>query len=78
MLLPPSLRGPVKRREPVVIKYVDAAGNPTTRKILLKEVAAQRDYIYLVAYCYARQAERTFRLDRIIHWEPLPEDAELE
>lgn len=74
MLLPPSLRGPVKRREPVVIDYVDASGNRTTRKILLKEVAAMRDYVYLVAYCYAKQAERTFRLDRIVRWEPAEEE----
>jgi predicted DNA-binding transcriptional regulator YafY len=70
MLLPPSLRGPVKRRELVIIDYVDASGNRTTRKILLKEVATQHDYIYLVAYCYTRRAERTFRLDRIVRWEP--------
>ncbi len=70
MLLPPSLRGPVKRREPVIIEYVDASGKRTTRKILLKEVASKQDYVYLVAYCYTRQAERTFRLDRIVHWEP--------
>lgn len=34
MLLPPSLRGPVKRREPVIIDYVDSSGNKSTRKIL--------------------------------------------
>jgi len=68
-LLPPSLRGPVKRREPIVIDYIDARGVMSTRKILLKEVTAMRDYVYLVAYCYARQAERTFRLDRIVRWE---------
>ncbi len=73
-LLPPSLRGPVYRREPVEIVYMDASGNQTTRKILLKEVMAQRDYVYLVAYCYVREAERMFRLDRIVSWQP----AELE
>jgi len=76
MLLPPSLRGPVKRREPMVIDYIDASGNKSTRKILLKEVAPMRDYIYLVAYCYAKQAERTFRLDRIVRWEPAEADDE--
>jgi DNA polymerase III epsilon subunit family exonuclease len=70
MLLPPSLRGPVKRRESMIIDYIDASGNKSTRKVLLKEVAAMRDYVYLVAYCYAKQAERTFRLDRIVRWEP--------
>ena len=72
-LLPLSLRGPVKRRETLVIDYIDASGNRTTRKIQLKEVTAMRDYVYLVAYCYARDAERTFRLDRILHWEKVPE-----
>jgi len=72
-LLPPSLRGPVKRRERVIIDYVDASGNKTTRTIQLKEVTAMRDYIYLVAYCYAKEAERTFRLDRILRWEKAPE-----
>ncbi len=69
-LLPPSLRGPVYRREPIHIVYVDAAGEQSVRKILLKEVVAQRDYIYLVAYCYVREAERMFRLDRIVSWQP--------
>ena len=75
-LLPPSLRGPVKRRERIIIDYVDASGNKTTRTILPKEVAAMRDYVYLVAYCYAKEAERTFRLDRILRWEKAPEPAD--
>lgn len=75
-LLPPSLRGPVKRREPILIDYVDAHGNRSTRKILLKDVATMQDYVYLVAYCYVRQAERTFRLDRIVHWEKAPKPEE--
>lgn len=73
-LLPPSLREPVKRREDVIIDYTDAYGSTSTRKIKLKEVAAFNDYIYVVAYCYAKKAERTFRLDRIVRWEKAPEE----
>jgi DNA polymerase III epsilon subunit family exonuclease len=72
-LLPPALRGPVKRRERIIIEYLDAQGNCTTRMIQLKEVATMRDYVYLVAYCYARDEERTFRLDRIIQWQKAPD-----
>lgn len=75
-LLPPGLRDPVKRREPLRIEYVDADGRKTTRTIRPKAVAAEHDYIYLVAYCYAKRAERTFRLDRITSWEIAPEPGE--
>ncbi len=74
LLLPPSLRGPVKRREPIAIEYVDASGFHSQRKIRLKEVIAQQDYIYLVAYCYSKKAERHFRLDRIVKWESVPDE----
>jgi len=73
-LLPPSLRDPVKRREEIIIDYIDARGATTTRKIRLKEVAAFSDYIYVVAYCHSKKAERTFRLDRIVRWEKVPDD----
>ena len=44
------------------------------RKIRLKEVVAQQDYVYVVAYCYSKKAERHFRLDRIVKWESVPDD----
>jgi DNA polymerase-3 subunit epsilon len=49
----------------LVITYVDGQGQKTERLVKPIHVQADNDYIYLVAYCHLRQAQRTFRLDRI-------------
>jgi predicted DNA-binding transcriptional regulator YafY len=48
------------------IKYMDKNGEISERWITPREVIGLSDYLYLQAYCHTRNAERTFRLDRII------------
>lgn len=64
--LPPSLQEALEDNRPIRITYVDAQGEQTIRTITPLQALATRGAIYLVAYCHLRQAERNFRLDRII------------
>ena len=48
------------------IKYMDKDGEISERWISPKEVIWLTDYIYLQAFCHTRNADRTFRLDRMI------------
>ena len=49
------------------IKYMDRDGEISERWVSPKQVIGLSDYIYLQAYCHTREAERTFRLDRILN-----------
>jgi predicted DNA-binding transcriptional regulator YafY len=60
-----SRKAPVAEQS-CVITYVDAKGDETTRMITPLRVQAANQLVYLVAYCHLRQAERSFRLDRIV------------
>jgi DNA polymerase III epsilon subunit len=64
--LPPSLQEALSFNKAVEITYIDAKGQQTLRRITPRRVQANRDYIYLVAFCHLRQEERHFRLDRIV------------
>ncbi|MCL4528906.1 MAG: exonuclease domain-containing protein [Chloroflexi bacterium] len=48
------------------IRYVDKNGEQTERWVTPRHVIGLSDYIYLQAYCHLREAERSFRLDRIV------------
>jgi len=48
------------------IRYVDGEGKESERWITPKQVMGLADYVYLQAYCHLRNAERNFRLDRIV------------
>jgi predicted DNA-binding transcriptional regulator YafY len=45
---------------------VDTKGEHTERWVTPKQVMGLSDYVYLQAHCHLRNAERNFRLDRII------------
>ena len=64
--LPPSLQEALSANQDLEITYVDGKGQATTRQITPLRVQAANDYVYLVAFCHLRQAERSFRLDRIV------------
>jgi len=66
VVLPPEIREGLSEGKTVEITYLDAEGNQTCRVITPRQVLALNDAVYLVAYCHLRQAERNFRLDRII------------
>lgn len=49
-----------------LIHYEDAQGNVSEREINVRAVTDKNGVTYLKAYCHARRAMRTFRLDRVI------------
>ena len=64
--LPTELSEAINSGKRLFIKYMDKDGETSQRWISPTEVVGLADYIYLQAYCHTREAERTFRLDRII------------
>jgi hypothetical protein len=46
-------------------RYIAADGTPTERRIAPRRVTLEMGAMCVVAYCYLRQEERTFRLDRL-------------
>lgn len=64
--LPTELGEAIYSGKRIFIRYVDKNGEQTERWITPKQVTGLADYIYLQAYCHLRQAERSFRLDRIV------------
>jgi len=64
--LPTALDEAVHSGRRLQITYVDADGERTQRWITPIQVLGLSDYIYLRAFCHLRQAERSFRLDRIV------------
>lgn len=68
--LPPDLEEALQARQPLLVRYVDGRGTPTSRLIEPRDVYARGEVIYLVAFCHLRGEERTFRLDRISGYQP--------
>lgn len=66
VILPPEIEEAVRKAEDVRIRYVSAGGLYTERVIRPREVEVRGGSVYLVAYCYMRREERSFRLDRIV------------
>jgi DNA polymerase III epsilon subunit family exonuclease len=64
--LPIELSEAIHSGRRLFIKYMDKHGEISERWISPIEVLGLADYIYLKAFCHTRQAERTFRLDRIL------------
>lgn len=64
--LPTELSEAIHSGKRLFIQYMDKDGSISERWITPKEVIGLSDYLYLQAYCHTREAERTFRLDRIL------------
>ena len=64
--LPTELGEAIYSNKRMFIRYVDGDGEETQRWITPKQVMGLSDYVYLQAHCHLRNAERNFRLDRII------------
>lgn len=64
--LPVSLSEAVKSGVRLRIHYIDGRGQVTERWVTPYRVIGLSDYLYLHAHCHLREAERSFRLDRII------------
>jgi predicted DNA-binding transcriptional regulator YafY len=65
--LPTELSEAIQSGKRLFIKYVDKDGEISERWVTPVKVIGLKDYIYLQAYCHSREAERTFRLDRILN-----------
>jgi DNA polymerase-3 subunit epsilon len=66
--LPPTLEEALARGTRLKIEYVDMNGSRSERWVTPRQVV-QRDVLYLIAFCHLREAERNFRLDRIVTME---------
>jgi len=64
--LPTELGEAIYSGRRLFIHYMDGDGERTQRWITPRQVLGLSDYIYLQAYCHLREAERSFRLDRIV------------
>jgi DNA polymerase III epsilon subunit len=64
--LPTELGEAIYSNRHLFIRYMDGSGEETQRWITPKQVMGLADYIYLQAHCHLRNAERSFRLDRIV------------
>jgi len=64
--LPTELGEAIYSQRRLFIRYVDGEGEETQRWITPKQVMGLSDYVYLQAHCHMRNAERNFRLDRIV------------
>jgi DNA polymerase-3 subunit epsilon len=68
--LPPSIAEALERGGSVRMRYVDARGRETERVVRPLRVGGRRGRLYLIAHCYRRDAQRTFRLDRVVDLAP--------
>ena len=64
--LPTELGEAIYSGKPIFIHYVNKEGEQSERWVTPMQVIGLADYIYLQAYCHLREAERSFRLDRIV------------
>jgi len=64
--LPTELGEAIYSNKRLFIRYMNGDGEETRRWITPKQVMGLSDYIYLQAHCHLRNAERSFRLDRIM------------
>ncbi len=64
--LPPALDEALRSHRKLFMRYVDEFGGKTERWVSVMDVRAQKEYIYVRAFCHLRDAERSFRLDRVV------------
>lgn len=64
--LPPQIEEALRAEGRLELRYVSAMGEETRRVVSPLQVTRYAGYLYLIAFCYLRNEQRTFRLDRII------------
>jgi DNA polymerase-3 subunit epsilon len=65
-LLPLELEEAMEMHKPVMMEYLDARQARTHRVIEPRTIRRRGGELILIAYCQMRQAERTFKLERIV------------
>jgi DNA polymerase III subunit epsilon len=68
--LPPTITDALENGGRVQMRYIDARGRETDRLVRPLRVNARRGVLYLIAHCYRRGEQRTFRLDRVVEIAP--------
>ena len=64
--LPAALAEALQSRRKLFLRYVDESGSKSERWVSPMDVSMKKEYIYLRAFCHLRDAERYFRLDRVL------------
>ena len=64
--LPTELSEAIQSGRRLRISYVDGKGQRSKRWVTPHNVIGLSDYLYLQGHCHMRNAERSFRLDRIV------------
>lgn len=71
-----SLREAIDSKSRVRIKYLSSSYSEVSlREVLPKEIKQERNFFYLVGFCYLRNEERTFKLGNILQLEVLRENS---
>jgi DNA polymerase III epsilon subunit family exonuclease len=65
-LLPLELEEALEMRKPVMMEYLDARGKRTHRVIEPRTIRRTSGELILIAHCQLRDAQRTFKLERIV------------
>jgi DNA polymerase-3 subunit epsilon len=65
-LLPFELEEALEMRKPVMMEYLDADDSRTKRIIEPRLIRRRSGELILVAFCQLRQAQRTFKVERIV------------
>ncbi|HEX8913054.1 MAG TPA: exonuclease domain-containing protein [Humisphaera sp.] len=74
--LPLELEEALDQKKPVLMEYLDAGQRRTNRVIRPVSVRRFNDELVLVAYCELRQAQRTFKVERIVQLKRVGESVE--
>lgn len=64
--LPPELEEALRSRRKLFLCYVDEFGSKSERWVSPVDVRLHKGYVHLRAFCHLRDAERNFRLDRVV------------
>ena len=65
-LLPLELEEAIEQHKPIMLEYLDATGQRTSRAVEPLQVRRRNGELVLVAHCQLRNDRRTFKLERII------------
>ena len=71
-LLPLELEEALDHKKPVIMEYLDAGDQRTERRIVPVRLRKANQELLLVAHCELRQAQRTFKVERIVQMKPKP------
>jgi DNA polymerase-3 subunit epsilon len=66
LALPPELEEALRSHRKLFLRYVDEFGSQSERWVSPVDVRMRNGYVHLRAFCHLRDAERNFRLDRVI------------